>query len=336
MGIPTHALVSFALARGFFPRGGWPLVAGMLVAGTIADVDQLSVFFGPAAYLAVYRTGTHSILATFVIVAIATSFTLFFDKAKAIRPRTILAASSAAAAAAAAHLALDLFPSASEALLWPFRSTRFAADYLPGIDPWILAILLAGILLPELFHLVGSEIGAKHKSPRGRAGALLALSLIALYIAARGVLHGNATETLNAHSYHGESPRRLGAFPDSLSLFNWHGIVETQSLVCLAEVPVPSSTPFDAEAANCQHKPESSPTLDLAQKTVVAQKLLQTARFPRATVEKTPDGYEVVIRSLRDLVEQDTSHGIAALIELDAKPRVLREELVWAKQLHSR
>jgi membrane-bound metal-dependent hydrolase YbcI (DUF457 family) len=186
----------------------------MLVAGTIADVDQLSVFFGPAAYLAAHRTWTHSILATLIIAAIAATLTFYLDKTESIPLRTILAA---AFVGDAAHIVLDLFQSAGETLLWPFRATRFAADYLPRIDPWILTLLLAGILLPELFRLVGSEIGAKHKTPRGRNGALIALALIVVYISARGVLHGDATDILDAHSYRGESPRRLGAFPDPIS-----------------------------------------------------------------------------------------------------------------------
>ena len=333
MDIPTHALTSFALARGFFPRRGWPIVVGMLIAGTIADVDQLSVFFGPAAYLAAHRTWTHSILATFLIAAIAAAITFYLDKKRTIPLHIMLAG---AFAAAAAHIVLDLFQSAGETLLWPFRATRFAADYLPRIDPWILTLLLAGILLPELFRLVGSEIGAKHKTPRGRNGALVALALIVIYISARGVLHGDATSILDAHSYRGESPRRLGAFPDPISLFTWHGIAETQSLVCLADVPVHSASEFDAEAANCQHKPESSPALDQAQKTAVAERFLRSARFPRATVEKTQDGYEVTIRSLRDVVEQETSHSVAARIVLNAKPRVLSQEIIWAGNLRLR
>jgi inner membrane protein len=333
MDIPTHALTSFALARGFFPRRGWPIVVGMLIAGTIADVDQLSVFFGPAAYLAAHRTWTHSILATFLIAAIAAAITFYLDKKRTIPLHIMLAG---AFGAAAAHIVLDLFQSAGETLLWPFRATRFAADYLPRIDPWILTLLLAGILLPELFRLVGSEIGAKQKTPRGRNGALVALALIVIYISARGVLHGDATSILDAHSYRGESPRRLGAFPDPISLFTWHGIAETQSLICLADVPVHSASEFDAEAANCQHKPESSPALDQAQKTAVAERFLRSARFPRATVEKTQDGYEVTIRSLRDVVERETSHSVAARIVLNAKPRVLSQEIIWAGNLRLR
>ena len=96
-----------------------------------------------------------------------------------------------------------------------------------------------------------------------------------------------------------------------------------------------SGREFDAEAANCQHKPEFSPALDMAQKTVTAEKFLQSARFPRAAVEKTQDGYEVTIRSLRDIVEQDT-HSVAVRIVLDAKPHVFSQELVWAKELRLR
>jgi hypothetical protein len=76
--------------------------------------------------------------------------------------------------------------------------------------------------------------------------------------------------------------------------------------------------------------------LDRAQKPAGAEKFLQSARFPRATVEKTQDGYEVIIRSLRDVVEQETSHSVAARIVLDAKPRVFSEELVWAGELKLR
>ena len=97
-----------------------------------------------------------------------------------------------------------------------------------------------------------------------------------------------------------------------------------------------SAKEFDAEATNCQHKPESSPALDQAQKTAVAEKFLRSARFPRATVEKTQDGYEVTIRSLRDVVEQETSHSVAARIVLNAKPLVLSQEIIWAGNLRLR
>src|SRR5271165_5366030 len=119
MDFPTHALTSFALARGFFPRRNWPLVAGVVIAGTLADADQLSVYFGPAAYLAAHRTATHSILGTLIIVAISAAITFSLHKTRTIRLATILAATCAAAIA---HVVMDLFQSGGETLLWPFRS----------------------------------------------------------------------------------------------------------------------------------------------------------------------------------------------------------------------
>jgi hypothetical protein len=214
--------------------------------------------------------------------------------------------------------------------LWPLRGTRFAADLLPTVDAWILILLILGIVMPELFRLVGSEIGTKDRGPRGRNGAIVALALILIYVGVRYALHANTMAELDAHAYKGESPRRVGAFADALSVFTWHGIVETQTLVCQLEIGVGPGRVFDAEAASCQHKPESSAELDAAQKTVAAEKFLRVARFPKATVEKTQDGYSVVIRALEDEAEQASWRRVAAGVRLDGQARVMEEALVWS------
>ncbi len=43
-----------------------------------------------------------------------------------------------------------------------------------------------------------------------------------------------------------------------------------------------------------------------------------------------------MIRSLRDIVEEQGSRSVAARIVLDVKPRVFSEQLVWAKELRVR
>jgi membrane-bound metal-dependent hydrolase YbcI (DUF457 family) len=331
--IATHALTSFALARGFFPSRGWAVTAGIIVAGTFADADALSALFGAGAYLGWHGTYTHSLPGTLVIVAIATIVAL---RLGANKNQALVNISLAAVVAAVLHLLLDVCGSDGVTLLWPVRSTRFAADLLPAVDAWILALLILGIVIPELFRLVGSEIGAKDKSPRGRSGATVALGLVFIYLVARYTLHTNAVAEMDAHAYRGETPHRVAAFADGLSIFTWHGIVETQSMMCQLEAPVGPDTRFDPEAASCQHKPEPSPTLDLAQQTPAAEKFLRVARFPRATVERTQDGYEVVIRALENAAEQLTWHRVAAQIRLDAQPRVLNQQLVWSENLGRR
>lgn len=333
MDIATHALTSLALARGIFPRRRWTIVAGIVLAGTLADVDVASVLFGPGAYLAARHTITHSLAGTIVVIAVAAALTFLWDGKRQESLRDILIATSCAAVV---HVLLDICTSDGVALLWPWRNVRIATDWLPGIDVWILAFLITGALLPELLRMVSSEIGAKEKAPRGRNGALVALSLIVLYIVARATLHSNAVATLEPHSYRAESPRKIGAFAESLSVLTWRGVIETQSNICLVSVPLLGSAHFDPELAVCLHKPEDSPQLEAAQKTKVAQQFLQVARFPRASVDKTETSYEVVIRDMRDVAEEESRHRVAAQIFLDTKSVVQSEEFVWASEVRLR
>ena len=157
-----------------------------------------------------------------------------------------------------------------------------------------------------------------------------------IYVGARGLLHFDSVALLEPRSYHGESPRRAETFADTLSLLTWHGVVETQSYLCLVEVPVTSGDGFDPESATCLHKPEESPVLTAVQQSVVGRKFLRAARMPRAAVDKSEDGYEVVIRDLRDVAERETRHRVVARIWLDAASRIVREQFNWAGEVHLR
>lgn len=333
MDIATHALASYVIARGFFARRPWPVVVGMLFAGVVADIDLLSALFGPSAYFTARRTYTHSLLGTVVVILLAVLFTRALGGKN---PEPLTTVFWPMLLAAGAHVLLDSLQSEGVALLWPFRTTRFAANWLPNTDLWIVVLLLGGILVPELFRLVTSEIGAKNKAPRGRNGAIVALVLLAFYVAGRAVLHSSSNALLEPHSYHGESARSVGSYPDSFSVLTWHGVVETESLLCQAEVPVGPGRTFDPESADCLHKPEPSPELDAVQKTHLAQTYVQAVPFPRAVVEKTQNGYEIVIRSMRDIVEGETYHRLAARFLVNPDFSVSSKELVWTGDVHLR
>jgi hypothetical protein len=226
-------------------------------------------------------------------------------------------------------LLLDLCQSTGLELLWPFSPRRFALDWLPQADLWILGILLAGILLPALSRLVTEEIGAKSKGPRGKVGASLALAGMLLYVVLRFVLHGNALATLESRTYRGESPRKAAAFPESSSPFRWQGIVETASALHEVEIEVGPATSFDPDSAITSYKPEPSPALDAARDTPAARRFLQVARFPKATVEKTPAGFHITLRAFP--YNRDASSGlrIHAIIETDPSGKILSQELAW-------
>lgn len=350
----AHALTSFALARGIFPRRPWWFALCVVLAGTIADVDLASALAGPGAYLFARQTITHSILGTAAVVAVALGAAQLLrlkrrpsrtpvrdaenalQKAAATQDTGIATLLIAGTLAAALHVVMDVCTSAGVALLWPWRETRFAWDWLPSVDPWILALLLAGILLPELFGLVGSEIGMKATAPRGRNGAIAALVLVLIYVGARATLHGNAVAQLDAHTYRGESPQRLAAFADPVSLVTWHGVVETSTQICTVNVAASESARFDPESGLCVHKPEDSPALAAAEQTEATKNFLQAARFPKASVGTTDDGTEVVVRDMRNSAQIETRLAVGVRVLLDRKGQVKTQQLLWASEAHLR
>jgi membrane-bound metal-dependent hydrolase YbcI (DUF457 family) len=325
----THALASYTLKRAAFPRAPRTTTIAMLVAGTVADIDMLSKFAGPSAFLTLYRTYFHSLLAAPLFSLLITlPFLLRKCEPKDEQPSP-LPIFLAVFAASILHLLLDLCQSTGVELFWPFSPRRFALDWLPHLDLWISGILLAGILLPMLSRLITEEIGAKSKGPRGKVGASLAFATMILYIALRFVLHGNAVAALESRTYRGESSRKVAAFAESNSPFRWHGIVETERALHDLEVEVGPAASFDPDSAVTSYKPEPSPALDAARDTAVARRFLQAARFPKATVEKTPTGFHITLRAFP--YNRDASGGmrVHALIETDPSGKILSQQLAW-------
>jgi membrane-bound metal-dependent hydrolase YbcI (DUF457 family) len=358
----THGLASVAVARAFFPRASRQTLIASVVAGTLPDIGGLSTFLGPDPYFTWHQIYAQwllvPILTPAIIVSIFVVATSLWggvviplgkrsqngeaapEDARATQKlvlRTFLSATFAAPFFAVLfHVAMDACQSEGVALFWPFSSRRIAADWLPGLDPWILAILILGVALPELLRLVSDEIGAKDKRPRGRTGAIIGLALVLLYVGVRATLHSNVLAMMQARTYRGESPRRAGAFPESASVFTWHGIVETDRALHEFTVDAFAGALFDPESGVALFKPEPSPALDKARDSGAARRFLNVARFPKATVEKTADGYEVELRDLRYAAAGETRHEIAVLVKIDSNGKVADEALVWARDLHRR
>jgi membrane-bound metal-dependent hydrolase YbcI (DUF457 family) len=318
-------VASLALQRAFFPKTPWRGVIAIVAAGIVADLDWFSATLGPASYLRWHRTALHS-LGFALLVAVALFF--FFNVKKQAASWQGLSF-WALASASVLHLALDACQSEGVALLWPFSSRRFAFDVLPYLEPWLLAILAAAILLPELLRLVGEEIGARNKAPRGRNGAVTGLLFAALYIGARFLFHANAVASLQSHTIAGETPHRAATLPDAISPFLWHSIVETESTLNLVVVRSAGGEVTTASGITTWHKPEPSPTLSVAQNSPAALMFVKFARFPKATVEKETEGYSVEIQDLKNVALDEKSRAVIADINLDKNGNLISSELQW-------
>jgi inner membrane protein len=328
----THGLASLALQRGFFPKASWRAIIAILCAGLVADMDFLSANFGPSAYLRWNRTATHSIAFILVLALAAFLFSLMVRN----NPRAPWTGFSWAAitAAAALHILMDLLQADPVAPFWPFSSRRFSLDISPAIDPWLLVILAAAILLPELFRLVSDEIGSRAKRPRGRNGAIAGLAFALIYFAMRAQFRGNVTSSLEARTVSGEIPRRVAAFPDSVSPFLWHSVTETESALHLSTMRSMGGEVSYATGVTTLRKPEPSPVLTSAQSSSAAITFLKTARFPKATVERETEGFSVEINDLKDQAMQTPTRAIFTDIVIDKNGSLVSSELQWQKALH--
>jgi len=325
----THGLASYVLKRAAFPRLARPVTLAMLIAGSIADIDGQSARFGPSAFLTFYRTCFHSLLAA-VLFSVAVTLPFLVRRLPSTEKRTSpTVVFMAALGASVFHLLMDVCQTAGVELFWPLSPRRFALDWVAHIDLWTLGILLAGVLLPALSGLVTDEIGAKSKGPKGRLGASVALAALLFYFGARFILHSNAVVAVQSRAYRGELPRRTAVFAESGSPFRWQGIVETESALHEVEVELGQAAKFDPDSARTSYKPEPSPSLDAARNTALAHRFLQAARFPKASVEKTPEGFHITLRDFPYTRDIRAGLRVQATLETDPAGKVLSERLSW-------
>lgn len=348
MDVGTQGVASLVVARAFVPRAPWRAWAVIVIAGTIANLDFLSSMMSPAVYLEWHRTASHSIVVSLIVSSVLAGAYLFatgrlreaetqattsaLHKAGGASPSAFFIA---AIFAGLLHLALDTAQSTGTMIFWPLKSKRVALDWLPQIDPWIIAILLAALLLPELTRLVTDEIGVKARGVRGRVGAIIGLIILALYVGMRADLHSTATATLQSRGYDTGQPHRVAAFPDAASPFIWHGIVETERALHEPDISIFTSSQFDADNGETLFKPEPSPMLAQAQNSEAAKQFLAVARFPKADIENTVDGYKVELRDLRYAAAGERRE-IRTRVDLDVNGKIRSDELVWARDAQRR
>lgn len=332
----TQVLMTVALDRAGLRRVSRMALPILIVSGVASDLDLVSYFGGANAYLHYRYAVLHSILgAPILAIVIALAFWLAARRNQAA-PLRFSRVLLLCVIGIGAHILLDVATEDGVQLLWPFRARWFSWDLLSGVDPWILAVLAAGLLLPALFHLVSEEIASKKKRPRPSKGAIAVLVIVGLYIGVRAEMHGTAVQMLLGQDYHGAMPLVAGAFPDSASLFLWRGVIDTKNTIEVVSVPVGGGDVFDANSSLTHYKPGSSPALDAARGAPLAKQFLRYARFPLADLENLANGYRVTLRDLRFPDDSDTPDDLVAVIELNSNFTVRAQVMEFATEQQSR
>ncbi len=227
-----------------------------------------------------------------------------------------------------AHDLLDLCSGEGIQWLWPFRMHWSHVNLAESFDPWALLILIAGLLIPQLFRLVSEEVGARKEN--GCGAAVFTLLLLVAYFGARAYFHGRAMDLLLSSEFHGREPLSAGAFPSSTNPLRWRGVVSTDSTLEEIEVNLEPGADFNPDRSVTHYKPPDSPALDTAEKSQTAKRFLQYAEFPLASVAHREDGYRVDLRDLRFPSGDQSAENLFLRVELDADLQIVREQLRFA------
>jgi inner membrane protein len=294
----------------------------MMIAANLPDIDAVSFFGGPVAYLQWHRSYPHALVFAPLMALIPPLLFLVFA-----RQRITLWAYAGSLIGILSHLALDWTNAYGIRLLLPFSDRWLRLDMTDIVDPWILAILFLALAAPALARMVGSEIASRQvKSGPHRGWAWFALIALVSYEGVRYTAHERALAVMGAHIFNGTIARRLTALPRSANPLLWKGVAEGVSLDHAAEtatgentaqnpqidrentarsdhfatiVPVDLDEPFDPTAGRIDYDAAPSPAIDAARATHPFQVFGQFDQLPFWKATRTAAGTLVELIDLR-------------------------------------
>jgi inner membrane protein len=303
----THFLTGACIGRAGLNRTTGYATLMVTLAAEFPDVDVLWSIRGPIEGFAHHRGFTHSFIGAPFDSLIVLSFVYVFHRWRVSRGKSpplpprwgllfllgILAVFS--------HILLDFTNNYGVRPFLPFSWRWYSWDIVLIVEPLMLLFMVFGLLLPAIFALVGSEIGARKETFRGRWSAITALLLVCAMWWVRDFQHRKAVTLLSSTDYRGEVLTKAAAMPYAITPFAWAGIVETPSL--WAEVPIDSRlTNADVlESAQILYKSAETPVSLAAKRSPLGRVYLDWARFPYVETESLEpgQGYVVHFRDLR-------------------------------------
>ncbi len=339
----THFLTGASLGRAGLNRKTAYATLMLTLTAEFPDVDILWEFKGPVEAMAHHRGLTHSFIGAPVDAAMVLGFVYVFHRWRlkrgrppAIPPRWGVLFGFGLLAVLS-HILLDFTNNYGIRPFLPFNWRWYSWDIVFIIEPVMLVLLIAGLVLPAIFSLVGSEIGEHRAKFRARWPAALALIAICAMWWLRDYEHRKAVTLVGSTDYRNEVVRRPAAMPYPVNPFLWQGLTETESLYAKTPLDLRDRNADPLDRAQLLYKPADTPVTLAAKRSPLGQAYLDWSRFP--VVEAQPvlppeQGYVVLFRDLRfeyspfAFGQQPRGrHPLSALVALDRNLRVIMMQI---------
>jgi len=335
-------LTGACMSRAGLNRKTGLATATLVLAAEASDIDVFYALCGPVSALQHHRGWTHSFVGVPVMAALAVltvwAWNWLFRKrrldpsAPMILGRKYLPVRWGMLYAIAllgplSHILLDYTTAYGIRMFEPFSYKWYEWDTVSIIEPFMLAALILGLVLPSLFRLIHEEIGARSPLFPGRTGAIAALAAVVLMWGVRDFYHRRAVAALEVRTYQGEDPLRASAYPYPWNPFVWHGVVETRDFYQTVLVDSMRGEVDPEGRPRTYYKPEETRVLEAAKKSYLGKVYLDWAKYPltiASTVEDRNVAYRVRFIDLRYSYPGRTT-PLGGAVDLDGNLQVVAQ-----------
>jgi inner membrane protein len=337
----THLMTGACLARAGFNRKAAYAAVAMTLAAEIPDLDVLWAVKGPIAAFQHHRGWTHTFLGIPLEAAIVVGGIWLFHRWRTRRATSgkppkapirwgLLYCFSLIALLS--HLLLDWTNNYGLRPFFPFNPHWYAGSFVFIFDPVLFLILLIALIVPSLFGLISSEVGARRPAFRGQGWAIAALLAIAALWTVRFVEHQKALQLAEAGDYN-VPVLRVAADPHPINPFRWQTIVETPQFYRISSADTLDNTVATNNPGQTIYKPPTTLATLVAKRSWLGEIYLDWSQYPVVTETDTdPDGLTTV--SFRDLRFYDTPFfsgrdktPLSGRVYVNADRRVVRMEM---------
>ena len=311
-----HTLVGAALAETGLKHRTRYGTATLLIGANLPDVDVLSYAFGGGLTALTFRRGwTHGVLALVALPVVLTGLVLLWERAvgrrgasRGAQPARGDQVALLAAVSILTHPLLDFMNTYGMRWLMPFVNRWYYADALFIVDPWIWAVLVAGIVLTRRGKRETGKgkrgLGDELRSPAGVSLLVVAAYAVAM-LAASQIARRTIARELAAR---GIPPVRVMASPVPLNPLRRWVVVEDADRYRFGTVDWLRRPAFSVESFEIAKNDAGSPA-SAARETPEGRAFLGWARFPFFVVDTGPPSAAVHLVDARYTLDPDAGFG---------------------------